>query len=536
MSNLLAAEVATMPPPPLSHHVPMDLDAQEDKRDQRDLKYLLENPKKFEEIAAIRRDIASLAGQLPTKVSTTEAIRAVGELGMAHKSLKTLADPAKPDVTRGIKLATTLIKEMFDDVLDDHIISTIFPACVSFHLQNERTSPEETAKRDQVLATYNSTEVEKQIPYKHHSIFPLLAKINRQINSLCAKASMSVPLAACSLKVNLLEEANGHPDFLKAITKIHVVHNHCFATLSQTGGESAWNVYISNQGRIAHPHRGHSDPHPAFTADRWIKSVSSHDKVKDELLMLAVDHPLPTFAGLRRCFRKLDGDRNSSNRFVPYNSRDRGRQPRFFFLDRDLTGHLALLLGDLVYNFTVFTERVPALAMGKGAAFPERDLAYRVVTLGIYLHMAVSYQTVHLQLKYDAFDLVELSSSFEYPPADAEDKEKITTFCYRQEQLGLKRHQALPFLLHSRGMKGYNDYLRNPDAWVSAMKGPMRNIIDKVSGCVTAATKRQDKINRDLVSTMEANTTEQGSAPPENQQNQLQTKKRDCKQLFVPFL
>ena len=102
MANLLAAEVATMPPPPLSHPVPMDLDAQEDKRDQRDLEYLLDNPKKFEEIAAIRRDIASLAGQLPTKVTTTDAIRAVGELGMAHKSIKTLADPAKPDVTRGI--------------------------------------------------------------------------------------------------------------------------------------------------------------------------------------------------------------------------------------------------------------------------------------------------------------------------------------------------------------------------------------------------------------------------------------------------
>ena len=535
MANLLAAEVATMPSPPLSKPVPMDLDAQEEKRDQRDLDYLLDNPKKFEEVAALRRDIDTLAGQLPTRVTTNEAIRAVGELGMTHQSLKTLADPAKLDVTRGIKVATTLVKKMFDDHFDGSLIAAIFPACVEFIRQNERTSPEETAKRDQVLATYNATEFERQILYKHHSMFPLLARINRQISSLCAKASMSVPLAACSLKVELMDEAKAHPAFLKAITKINLVHNQCFASLSKNGGESDWNVYISNQGRIAHPHRGVSDPHPDFTADRWIRSVSAHDKVKDELLMLAVDHPLPTFAGLRRCFRKLDNDRNSSNRFAPYNSRDRGRQPRFFFLDRDLTGHLALLLGDLVYNFTVFTERVPALAMGKSAAFPERDLAYRVVTLGIYIHMAVSYQTIHLKLKYDAFDLIELSSSFEYPPADAEDRERITTFCYRQEQLGPKRHHALPFLLHSRGMKGYSDYLRNPDAWVCAMKGPMRNIIDKVSGTVTAATRRQDKINRDLVSTMEANTTEQGAAPPENQENEQQTKKRDCKPLFVPF-
>ena len=59
----------------------------------------------------------------------------------------------------------------------------------------------------------------------------------------------------------------------------------------------------------------------------------------------------------------------------------------------------------------------------------------------------------------------------------------------------------------------------------------MRNVIDKVSGCVTAATRRQDKINLAQVQTMEAKTTEQDSAPPENQENQLQTKKKDCKLL-----
>ena len=73
--------------------------------------------------------------------------------------------------------------------------------------------------------------------------------------------------------------------------------------------------------------------------------------------------------------------------------------------------------------------------------------------------------------------------------------------------------------------------LQNPDAWVSAMKGPMRNVVEKVSGSVTAATMRQDKINLAQVKTMEAKTTEQDSAPPENQENQPQTKKRDCKLL-----
>ena len=191
MANLLAAQVATMPPAPLSYPVPMDLDAQEDKsRDQRDLDYLQENPEKFEEVAAIKRDVAALAAQLPTKVNTADAVRAIAELAMTHKSLKTMSDPDKPDVTRGIKVASTLIKEMFDGAFDDHVISAIFPECVRFYLQNGVESAEEKAKREQVLATYNSSEFEAQIPYKHYSI--LLTKINRQINSLCCKASMSV--------------------------------------------------------------------------------------------------------------------------------------------------------------------------------------------------------------------------------------------------------------------------------------------------------------------------------------------------------
>ena len=59
----------------------------------------------------------------------------------------------------------------------------------------------------------------------------------------------------------------------------------------------------------------------------------------------------------------------------------------------------------------------------------------------------------------------------------------------------------------------------------------MRNVVDKVSGSVTAATRRLDKIALEQVQTMEAKTTEQDAAPPEDQENQLQTKKRDCKLL-----
>ena len=190
-----------------------------------------------------------------------------------------------------------------------------------------------------------------------------------------------------------------------------------------------------------------------------------------------------------------------------------------------------------MYKLSLFTDRVPALATGKVHAFPERDLPLRVVTFGIYLHMAVSYQTCHLKLTYDPFDLIELSSVFEYPPADAEDQLKITTYCFRQEQLGEKRFNALPFLLHSRGMRGYADYLANPEVWVSQMKGSMAIAIDKVSGCVTAARFRQDQINLAKIQPKEGSSKAQDSPPPETQENQPQLQGKDCKliRLFLSY-
>ena len=530
MANQLTAQFATVPTAPLSHPVPMELDAQEDKsRDQRDLDFLRENREKFFEVAAIERDVAALAAQLPTKVNTADAYRAVAELAMTHESLKKMSDPDKPDVTRSTKIASMLIKGIFDDALNNHIISNIFPECVRFYLQNGVETAEETAKSEQVLKTYNKSEFETKMPYHHSSILPYLTKINRQVYSLCSKASMSVPLAACSLNERLLIEAKTHSSFLQALNLIPLVHKHCFAALAQDGGESSWNMYVGSQGKVAHPRRPHSHPHPVFTAERWVKSVAHHDKLAEGFETFAVDHALPSYAGLKRCFRKMEGDKTSSNRMTPYNPRNRNHQPRFYYLDRDITGHLALLLGDLVYKFSLFTDRVPALAAGKVHAFPERDLPFRIVTLGIYLHMAVSYQTIHLKLTYDPYDLVELSAIFEYPPAEAEDQLKITTYCYRQERLGEKRFNALPFLLHSRGMKGYGDFLRDPEVWVSQMKGSMAAAIDKVSGCVTAARFRQDQINLAKIQTQEGKTKEQDSLPPETQENQQQLQGKDCK-------
>ena len=120
----------------------------------------------------------------------------------------------------------------------------------------------------------------------------------------------------------------------------------------------------------------------------------------------------------------------------PYNARNRTHQPKYYYLERDITSHVALLFGDIVYKMTLFTDRVPALAAGKAHAFPERDLPFAIVSLGIYLHMCVSYQTCLLKLTYDPFELIDLSAIFDYPPAEADDQLKIITYCFRQDRLG----------------------------------------------------------------------------------------------------
>ena len=78
-------------------------------------------------------------------------------------------------------------------------------------------------------------------------------------------------------------------------------------------------------------------------------------------------------------------------------------------------------------------------------------------------------------------------------------------------------------------MKGYGDFLRDPEVWVSQMKGSMAAAIDKVSGCVTAARFRQDQINLAKIQTQEGKTKEQDSLPPETQENQQQLQGKDCK-------
>ena len=85
-------------------------------------------------------------------------------------------------------------------------------------------------------------------------------------------------------------------------------------------------------------------------------------------------------------------------------------------------------------------------------------------------------------------------------------------------------------------MRGYGDFLRDPDVWVSRMKGSMADAIDKVSGCITAARSRCNQINLAQFQTQEGKTTDEAPLPSDSQEKEQQLQGEDCKLFVCLFL
>ena len=149
--------------------------------------------------------------------------------------------------------------------------------------------------------------------------------------------------------------------------------------------------------------------------------------------------------------------------------------------------------------------------------------------------MCLSYQTCLLKITYDQFGLTDLSAIFDYPVVEADDPLKMVTYCFKHSNLGDKRLQALPYLLQARGMRGYQEFLRDPDAYVARMKGSMADVIEAVTGFVTNARKRCDQINLARLQPQEAMQEEEGSPSSNDQEKEPQPRKPDCKIVLFIF-
>ena len=535
MANQIKAKVAVPPAKPLAYPLPMDWQSQEKvPRDKRDMDFLRQE---YTEVASIEKNICSLVANLPTTVDSDECSEAVADLAYMVEALQEMANPECPDATRGARIASAMVRDMFDLALKDHKITTIFPVCIRHHKHKDDLdrNEEEVKKMKQVLATYNASQ--RGRTKENHRFIPYyLSRINRETYSLTCKASRNVPLAALSLDEDMLADATTHAPLLLAIAQIPAIHQTCFSSLAQDGGEASWNRYVGRQGKIAHPLRLTTDPHPTFESSQWTKSVIHHEQLVQRFAgeTLAVDHALPSYQGLKRCFKKLEADRFSSQRKTPYDARNRGHQARYYYLEREVVSHLALLFGDIVYRMMLHVDRLPSLNAGKAHAFHEKDLPGAVVTLGIYLHMCLSYQTCTMKLVYDQFGLTDLSAVFDYPVAEAEDPFKMVSYCYKHSNLGEKRLLALPYLLQARGMRGYQEFLKDTDAYVAKMKGSIASVIDEVTGFVTNARERCDQINLLRLQTTGAVPEAAGNSATNALEEPQPNRRPDCK--FALFI
>ena len=224
MANQVRAKVAVPPASPLAHPLPMDWQAQEKvQRDQRDKDFLRQN---YTEVASIEKNINALVAHLPTVVDSPEACEAVAELAYMGEALQAMADPETPDATRGARIASTMVRDMFDSALKGHKITTIFPVCIRHHQHKDEVDKdeEESKKINQILGTYNTSQRSRTKITHHHSIPHFLAKINRETFSLTCKASRNVPLAAPSLNEDMLADAKTHAPLLLAIAHIPAIH------------------------------------------------------------------------------------------------------------------------------------------------------------------------------------------------------------------------------------------------------------------------------------------------------------------------
>ena len=84
-------------------------------------------------------------------------------------------------------------------------------------------------------------------------------------------------------------------------------------------------------------------------------------------------------------------------------------------------------------------------------------------------------------------------------------------------------------------MRGYQEFLRDPDAYVARMKGSMADVIEAVTGFVTNARKRCDQINLARLQPQEAMQEEEGSPSSNDQEKEPQPRKPDCKIVLFIF-
>lgn len=312
-----------------------------------------------------------------------------------------------------------------------------------------------------------------------------LAAVQSITSQMVSRSVTTLPYVACSLTEDMLKDRQEHALFFTAAARLGEVYAQLFEG-KRSDYKALWSDHINMVGRISHPARVGQEK-PAFDDAIWVESIYASRE------MLArgaeAEHPLPDAKSLRFCFKNLTENAPRGVRKGQPNKQEKGQET--VFLDKDTVSAVALLCGDLVYRLILHMDEVlPQLAPGRSRPIAPRHLQERILMLGLFFQVAINYQTYTLRSEYKLFDVADIHYSLSFPVTDSSDYKKLVTFICAHKDLGEKRAAAIPYLISAHGLRNYNGFLADPDAYLAKLRNQAALFLDQVTGVITEARAR----------------------------------------------
>ena len=309
-----------------------------------------------------------------------------------------------------------------------------------------------------------------------------LVSVQHFASKVVHKSVRDIPYVSCSLTEDMAKDRHDHQVFFATVPRVPDVYGRLFQ--GQRGDfKSLWSEHVNVAGRMTHPARIGAEL-PGFDADLWQGSVISGREILSHGAPTP-DHPLPDADALRFCFKSHEAKAATGSKRAKSGSQDT------FYLETDTFSALSLLCGDLVYRFSLHLgDFLPDLAPGTRMAIPSRKLHQSVLTLGLWFQLCINYQSYCLSSTFTPFELHEIHHSLGFPIRDHPDCRKLVTFSYAHKDLGPKRLAALPYLLTSRGLRGFHTFLADPDLYLAKVDSPTAKFIDEITGLISEARTR----------------------------------------------
>ena len=441
----------------------------------------------WEETSQLRIQAQRLASAIPQPPTDDDVIIALVAVSDYLSLTGEIADPTKGQA-KGVALASLAARNVLVASLKRDGLENA-PAAAKMY--STRQLPEAYACLEK-LQQPPSAPGEVDTPMPHHQpstgpglILLHLATVQLLTSKMVSRSVKDLPYVACSLTEDMLKDRHEHALFFTAAARLGEVYSQLFDG-KRSDYKSLWSDHINVVGRISHPARVGLEK-PAFDDAIWVESVYA----SREMLArgAAAEHPLPDAQSLRFCFKNLAHTSTKGARKGQSDKQEKGQE--MLFLDKDTVCGVALLCGDLVYRLVLHMDEVhPQLAPGRSRPVSPRHLQERILMLGLYFQVAINYQTYSLGSVYKLFDVADIHYSLAFPVNDSPDYKKLVTFICGHKDLGEKRTAAIPYLISAHGLRNYNGFLADPDAYLARLRNQAAAFLDQVTGVITEARAR----------------------------------------------